>query len=180
MCMHLTTYSHAHTHMPMCKHLYTQTHAHTYVHESVHILSFSNTPTHMQMGRHLCTGTLLGNTHRYACSHGHVHAPVHALSLSNTHTHAYAYVHAAVHVLSHIHPCTPKGRALSLLGTHTDMHAHTPMCMYLPMRSRTQIYIHSHELCVGHQRNRLALTLGCPTPFQKSMTRTCAQQDGHL
>ena len=166
--------------MPMCKHLYTQTHAHTYVHESVHILSFSNTPTHTHRWAGTCVPALSWGTH--TDMHAHTAMCMHLCmhSLSQTHTHAYAYVHAAVHVLSHIHPCTPKGRALSLLGTHTDMHAHTPMCMYLPMRSRTQIYIHSHELCVGHQRNRLALTLGCPTPFQKSMTRTCAQQDGHL
>ena len=78
--------------------------------------------------------------------------------------------------LSLIPTHTPKGRSvcvgtLSLSGTHTDMHTHTPMYMYLPMHSGTQMHIYTGELHVGHQRDRLALTLGCPIPFQKLMKR---------
>ena len=39
------------------------------------------------------------------------------------------------------------------------------MYMHLPMCSHTQIHIHARELCVRHQRDRLALTQGFPTPF---------------
>ena len=168
------------THTCPCASTSTHRYMHTPMFMNLCTYSLSQTHPHTCRWADTCVPALSWGTH--TDTHAHTAMCMHLCmhSLSQTHTHAYAYVHAAVHVLSHIHPCTPKGRALSLLGTHTDMHAHTPMCMYLPMCSRTQIYIHSHELCVGHQRDRPALTLGCPTPFQKSMTRTCAQQDGHL
>ena len=118
---------------------------------------------------------MLSLTYTHTCTQGHtlVHAPDQTLSRDHiymsmckhlhTQSQAHAYVHESVH-------------GLSLRNTSI----YTPIYMHLPILSHTQMHIHTRELCVRHQRDRPALTQGFLTPFWESMTRTCAQQDGHL
>ena len=107
-------------------------------------------------------------------THAHVHDPVHKYTYTHVHPrdHMLSHTHIHAHVLAPVH-----WHFLSLLR-----HMHTQTwtgrcpcsCTCLQTHKRTR------ELCVGHQRDRPGVAQGCPTPFQKSMTKTCAQQDGHL
>ena len=139
-----------HTHMPMCMHLTTHFLSHTDAHGNTHLQAPPQTHMHTPMCMHPCTRT---HTHKRTWA-STCAQPLLPLSLSGTHTHTH---------------------------THTDMHVRCPCACTCPhAHGHTCTHAHTRELRVGHQRDRPGLTQRCLTPFWKSMTMTCAQQDAHL
>ena len=130
------------------------THAHRDTPMCMHLTTYSHAHTHMPMCKQLYT-----QTH----AHTYVHESVHILSFSNTPTHTHRWAGTCVPALS--------------WGTHTDMHAHTAMCMHLCMHSLSQTHTHMHTpMCMQLCMCSLTYTHAHPKDGHSlswAHTRTC-------